>query len=73
MISSGKHMCAKIEEIIGNRWSYAKPAGRILGIDDNQVHTSLGNHMSQVLAHNAPPGAAKNVAYEKNPQNPFVS
>jgi hypothetical protein len=73
MISGCEDVGAQVEEIFSDRRSYAKSAGRILGINDKQVYAPFHNHVRQVLAHNAPARAAENIADKKNLQNSPVS
>jgi hypothetical protein len=73
MISGRKHVGAQIEKIFRDGRSYAKSAGRILGIDNKQIYTPFRDHVRQMFAHDAPPRAAENIADKKNPQSLHVS
>ena len=62
-------MRAQIEQVIGDCRRDPESSCGIFSIDHHQIRTIRGNHLRQVLTHNAPSGTAKNIANKKNPQS----
>ncbi len=66
MVAGGEHVGAKVEQLFGDLRRYAETASGILRIDDGEFDVMRGAHVADVLAHDAAPRAAENVADEKN-------
>jgi hypothetical protein len=73
VVAGGQDVSPEIEEFIGYRGCYAKSAGCILGIDDDEVDLTVFEHMGKVLADDAASGTSEYISYKKNVQGRFRS
>ncbi len=68
MVAGSEHVCAQIEEVLGNLRRHAESACGVFRVDDGQVDVAGLAHMADVFADNLAPRAAEDVANEKNVQ-----
>src|SRR5208283_1894947 len=65
VVAGGDDMRAHVEDLLGNRGRYAKAAGGVLAVDDEEID-GVGLHdVRQMIADDAAAGRANDVPYKK--------
>ena len=65
MIPRRQYVRSKRKKLIGSGWCYAKAAGRVFCIHDQQIHLLGRKERRQVFADDMTPGMPKHIADEK--------
>jgi hypothetical protein len=66
VIAGGHHVHAPVEQLLADFARDAEPGGRVLGVGDHQIDAVVVDDRLQSLPHELAPGAADDVADEKD-------
>jgi hypothetical protein len=69
MITSCDHVDPEVEKLLGNLWSYAESASRILAVRNAKIDRVLLHQRREVVAQNSAARPPKDVTNKQYPQS----